>query len=165
MVSGCYHFSILLLRVPVPHRSQSPSHQRHRLFLGMVQRVVHFRHLWGGQLVLTIRICKVLQPGCPCLAGKSPFCLSSNLMGSLDQHFSSPSFAWSVHTKWTPSITYGTTSRPWITLMAHPVEEYFLYFPIQCRNSTQYSFPYLREQRLWTEYIFLVCKSSKFIHT
>ncbi len=27
------------------HRSQSPFHQRHRLFLGMVQRGVHFRHL------------------------------------------------------------------------------------------------------------------------
>ncbi len=46
---------------------------------------------------MAIHICKVLQPGCPCLAGQSPFCLSSNLPGSLDQHCSSPSFAWSVH--------------------------------------------------------------------
>ncbi len=27
----------------------------------------------------------------------SPFCLSSNILDSLDQHCSSPSFAWSVH--------------------------------------------------------------------
>ncbi len=96
-LSGCYHISILLLGVAVPHRSQSPFHQRHRFFLGMVQRGVHFRHLWGSRLVLTIHICKVLQPGCLCLAGQNPFCLSSNLPGSLDQHCSSPSFAWSVH--------------------------------------------------------------------
>ncbi len=44
-----------------------------------------------------IHICKVLQPGCPRLAGQSPFCLSSNLSGSLEQQCSSPSFAWSVH--------------------------------------------------------------------
>ncbi len=97
VVSGCFHISILLLGVSVPHRIQSPFHQRHHLFLGMVQRGVHFRHLWGGQLVLAVHICKVLQPGCPCLAGQSPFCLSSNLPVSLDQHCSSPSFAWSVH--------------------------------------------------------------------
>ncbi len=89
---------ILLLGVAVLHQSQSPFHQRQRLFMGMVQQNVHFRHLWGGQLVLAVHICKVLQPACPCLAGQSPFCLSINLMGSLDQHCSSPSFAWSVHT-------------------------------------------------------------------
>ncbi len=44
-VSGCYNISILLLGVAVPHRSQSPFHQRHLLFLGMVQWGVHFRHL------------------------------------------------------------------------------------------------------------------------
>ncbi len=60
----------------------------------MVQRGVHFRHLWGGWLVFTVHICKVLHPR---LSGQSPFCLSSNLSGSLDQHCSSPSFAWSVH--------------------------------------------------------------------
>ncbi len=41
MVSGCYYSSILLLGFAVPHLSQSPFHQRHRLFLGMVQRGVH----------------------------------------------------------------------------------------------------------------------------
>ncbi len=97
MVSGCYHISILLLGVAVPHRIQSPFHQRHRIFLGMVQRGVHFTHLWGGRLVLAVHICKVLQPRCPCLAEQSPFCLSSYLPGSLDQHFSSPSFDWSVY--------------------------------------------------------------------
>ncbi len=45
-----------------------PFHQRHRLFLGMVQRGVHFRNLWGGR--------PHLQPGCPCLTGQSPFCLN-----------------------------------------------------------------------------------------
>ncbi len=63
----------------------------------MVQQGVHFRHLWGCWLVLAVHICKVLQPECSRLAGQSPFCLSSNLSGSLDQHCSSPSFAWSVH--------------------------------------------------------------------
>ncbi len=48
-------------------------------------------------VVLAVHICTVLQPGCPCFAGQSPFCLSSNLTGSLDQHCSSPSFAWSIH--------------------------------------------------------------------
>ncbi len=51
----------LLLGVAVPHRSQSPFHQRHRLVLGMVQQGVHFilinniinySDLWGGWLVL-----------------------------------------------------------------------------------------------------------------
>ncbi len=63
----------------------------------MVQRSVYFRHLGGGRLVLAIHICKVLQPGSPCLACQSLFCLSSNLPGSPDLHCSSPSFAWSVH--------------------------------------------------------------------
>ncbi len=36
MVSGCYYPIILLLGFAVPHRSQSPFHQKHRLFLGMV---------------------------------------------------------------------------------------------------------------------------------
>ncbi len=129
MVSGCYHFSILLLGVAVPHWSQSLFHQRHRLFLGMVQQGVHFRHLWGSWLVFAVHICKVLQPGCPCLAGQSAFCLSSNLMGSLDQHCSSPSFAWSFHTIWTPGITYGTTLRPRMTLRAHPVLGVFYWLP------------------------------------
>ncbi len=39
MVSGCYYISILLRGVTVPHRGQSPLHQRHRLFMGVVQRV------------------------------------------------------------------------------------------------------------------------------
>ncbi len=43
--------------VAVPHRSQSPFHQRHRLFLSMVQRGVHFGHLWGSRLGITIHIC------------------------------------------------------------------------------------------------------------
>ncbi len=73
MVSGRYYPSILLLGLAVPHRSQSPFHQRHRLFLGMVQRGVHFENLWGGQLVLVVHFCKVLQPGRPCLTGQSPF--------------------------------------------------------------------------------------------
>ncbi len=94
VVSGCYHISILLLGVAVPHRIQSPFHQMHRLVLGMV---LGNGHLWGGWLVLAVHICKVLQPGCPRLAGLSTFCLSSNLSGSLDQHCSSPSFAWSIH--------------------------------------------------------------------
>ncbi len=38
----CYYPSILLLEFAVPHRSQSPFQQRHHLFLGMVQRGVHF---------------------------------------------------------------------------------------------------------------------------
>ncbi len=63
----------------------------------MVQRGVHFRYFLGGRLVIALHICKVLQPGCPCLAGQSPLCLSSNLLGSLDQHCSSPSLAWSAH--------------------------------------------------------------------
>ncbi len=67
MVNGCYHFSILLLGVA------------------------------GSRLFLAVHIGKDLQPGCPCLAGQSPFCFSSNLPGSLDQHCSNPSFAWSVH--------------------------------------------------------------------
>ncbi len=33
----------------------------------------------------------------PRLVGQSPFCLSSNLLDSPDQHCSSPSFASSVH--------------------------------------------------------------------
>ncbi len=66
---------ILLRGVTVPHQGQSPLHQRHRLFLGVVQRGLHNRHLWGGRLVLAVHICKVLQPGCPCGAGHSPFCL------------------------------------------------------------------------------------------
>ncbi len=69
----------------------------HSAFLGMVQQGVLFRCLWGSRLVLAVHICTVLQPGCPCFAGQSRFCLSSNLTGSLDQHCSSPSFAWSIH--------------------------------------------------------------------
>ncbi len=104
MISGCYYPSILLLGFAVPHRSQSPFHQRHHLFLGMVQRGVHFGNLWDVRLGLAIHICQVLQPGHPCLTGQSPFCLISNLMGSLDQHCSSPSFIWSIQTTWTPGI-------------------------------------------------------------
>ncbi len=80
-------------------------------------------------LVLAVHICKVLRPGCPCLAGQSPFCLSSNLMGSLDQYCLRPSFAWSVHTILTPGITYGMTPRPRMTLMAHPVLGVFYWLP------------------------------------
>ncbi len=47
MVSGCYHISLLLLGVAVPHQSQSPFHQRHCLVLGMVQPGVHFRQAAG----------------------------------------------------------------------------------------------------------------------
>ncbi len=107
MVSGSYHISILLLGVAVPNRSQSLFHQRHRLVLGMVQRGVHFRHLWGGRLVLAAHICKVLQPGCPRLAGQSPFCSSSNLSGSLDQLCSSPSLLGLFITIWTPGVSLG----------------------------------------------------------
>ncbi len=95
----------------------------------MVQRGFHFRHLRGGRLVLAVHICKVLQPECPCLAGQSSFCLSSNLMGSLDQDCSSPSFTWSVHIIWMPGITYGATHRTQMTLMAHPVLGIFYWLP------------------------------------
>ncbi len=64
---------------------------------------------------------KVLQPGCPLLADQSPFCLSSNLSGSLDQHCSSPSFAWSVHNYMDARCHFVTTPRPRMTLKAHPV--------------------------------------------
>ncbi len=89
----------------MPHRSQSPFQQKHRLFLDMVQLGVHFGHLWGTWLVLAVHICKVLQPGCPRLAGQSPFCLSSKLSGSLDQHCSSPSLLGLSITIWTPGVT------------------------------------------------------------
>ncbi len=36
---------------------------------------VHFGNLWGGRLGLAVYICKVLQPGCPCLTGQSAFLL------------------------------------------------------------------------------------------
>ncbi len=115
--------------VAVPRRSQNPFHQRHRLFLGMVQRGVHFRHLWGGWLVLAIHILKVLQPGCPRLAGQIFFCLSNNLSGSLDEHCSSPSFAWSVHNYMGARCHFGTTPRPRMTLKAHPVLGVFYWLP------------------------------------
>ncbi len=163
MVSGCYHISILLLGVAVSHRSQSPFHQRHRIFLGMVQRGVHFRHLWGGWLVLAVHICKVLQPGCPCLAGQSSFCLSSNLPGSLDQHCSSPFFAWSVyiymdaryHLRDNTQATDDLQGSPctWCILLTPlgliPLESWFRVFP---RHSTTWLdwFPYKR--RYSTQY-------------
>ncbi len=75
-----YEFTYLIF-ITVPHRSQSPFHKRHRIFLGMVQRGVHFGNVWGGRLGLTVHICKVLQTGCPCLTGQSRFCLNQQAYG------------------------------------------------------------------------------------
>ncbi len=72
-----------------------------------VQWGVHFRHLWGGWLVLVVHICNALQPGCSRLAGQSPFCLSSNLSGSLDQHCSSTFLLGLSITIWMPGVTSG----------------------------------------------------------
>ncbi len=85
--------------------------------------------LWGGRLVLAIHICKVLQPACPRLAGQSPFCFSSNLSGSLDQHFQSPLLLGLSINIWMPGITYGTTPRSRKTLKAHPVLGVFYGLP------------------------------------
>ncbi len=97
MVSGCYYISIFLRVVTVPHKGQSPLHQRHLLLLGVVQWGVHVRHLWGGRLVLAIHICKVLHHGCPCSAGHSPFYLITIFRVDLNSTVQAPSFAWSVH--------------------------------------------------------------------
>ncbi len=67
------------------------------LLRGVVQRGLHNRHLWGGRLVLAVHICKVLQPGCPCGAGHSPFCLIAIFRVHLTNIVQAPSFAWSVH--------------------------------------------------------------------
>ncbi len=96
-----------------PIESQSPFHQRHCLVLGMVQRSVHFRHLWGGWVVLAVHICKVLQPGWPRLAGRSPFWLSSNLSGSLDQLCSSPSLLGLSISIGTPGVYSGRHPGHW----------------------------------------------------
>ncbi len=42
----------------------------------------------------------------PALQARVLSALISNLMGSLDQHCSSPSFTWSVHIIWTPGINF-----------------------------------------------------------
>ncbi len=76
LVDAIYYSSILLHGFAVPNRSQSPFLQRHRLFLGMVQRGAHFGNMWGSRLGLAVHICKVLQPGWSCLAGQSLFCLN-----------------------------------------------------------------------------------------
>ncbi len=129
----------------------------------MVQLGVHFRHLWGSRLVLAVHICKVLQPGSLCLAGQSPFCLSSNLPGSLDQHCSNPSFAWSVHNyvdaryhlrddtqatdvpqgspcAWCILLTpLGLIPcESWFRVVPHPSTAWLDWFPYKRRYSTQY---------------------------
>ncbi len=68
--------SILLLRFAVPHRSQSQFHQRYRLFLGHGPAGCPFRKFVRRPAGPAVHICKVLQPGRPCLTGQSPFCLN-----------------------------------------------------------------------------------------
>ncbi len=123
----------------MPHRIQNSFHQRHRLVLDMVQRGVHFWHLWGSWLVLAVHISKVLQPGCPRLAGQSPFCLSRNLLGSLDQLCSSPSLLGLSITIWMPGVSserhpgHGWPSRPGVSNKSRVSVFYlFLFFLLSC---------------------------------
>ncbi len=115
-------------RARLPHWSQSPFHQRHCLLLGMVQRGVHFGNLWGSRLVLAIHICKVLQPGRPCLTDQSPFCLVCRLRLAKQSY----GFTWPTLFKSLPHLggphyldtkyqLYGTTPRPRMTLRAQHV--------------------------------------------
>ncbi len=103
-------YSSIGSRCPIG-RGQSPLHQRHHLFLGMVQRGVHVRHLWGGRLVLAVHICKVLQPGCPCGADHSLFCLIANFRVHLTNVFQVPSFAWSVHKLYRHQVSLWDNTR------------------------------------------------------
>ncbi len=86
----------MLIGVAVPHRSQSPFHQRHQPFPGHGPAGCPFqafvRWLGWSSPSTFVRFYNL-----DVLAGQSPFCLSSNLPCSLDQHCSSPSFAWFVH--------------------------------------------------------------------
>ncbi len=138
----------------------------------MVQWGFHFRHLWGCRLVLAVPICKVLQPGCPYLAGQSPFCLRSNLLGSLDQHCSSPSLAWSVHNYmdtryllWDDTQATGDPQGSpcaWCTLLTRliPHESWFRVVP---RHSTAWLdwFPYSVDTR---RVLFPISQPSMLIH-
>ncbi len=130
MASGCYYISILLRGVTVPHRGQSPLHQRHRLFLGVVQRGVHVRHLWGGRQVLTIHICKVLQPRCPCGAGHSPFCLIAIFRVHLTNIVQAPSFAWSVHKLYWHQVSLWDDTRAMDDPLGSPCAWCILWTPL-----------------------------------
>ncbi len=106
----------LAYSVAVPHRSQSPFHQRHRLFLGMVQGDVHFGNLWGGRMGLAIHICKVLQPGCPWHRLESFLLKLAILWVHLTNIVQAPpSLSLSILYGRQVS-TYGTTPRPQMTL-------------------------------------------------
>ncbi len=71
----------------------------------------------------------LLQLGCPCLTGQSPSAWISNLISSLDQHCSSPSFTWSVHTLWMPGINFTGRHQATDNPMSLPVLGVFYYSP------------------------------------
>ncbi len=50
-------------------------------------------------------------------------------MGSLNQHYSSPSFIWSVHTIWTPGINLRDNTQATVDPMAQPVLGVFYWLP------------------------------------
>ncbi len=52
-----------------------------------------------------------------------------HLMGSLDQHCSSPSFTWSIHTIWTPGINLWDHTQATVDPMAQPVLGVFSWLP------------------------------------
>ncbi len=53
----------------------------------------------------------------------------SNLMGSLDQHCSSPSFTWSIYTIWTPGINLRDDTQATDDPMTQPVLGVFSWLP------------------------------------
>ncbi len=52
---------------------------------------------WSPPEERSHRFCKVLQPGCPCGAGQSPFCLIAIFWVHFTNIVQAPSFAWAVH--------------------------------------------------------------------
>ncbi len=90
--------------------------------------ITHFGNLWGGRLVLAVHICKVLQPGRPCLTGQSLFCLVCRLRLAKQSY----GFTWQTLFKSLPHLggphyldtkyqLYGTTPRPRMTLRTQPM--------------------------------------------
>ncbi len=67
--------------------------------------------------------------GIPALQAKVLSAQVSNLMGSLDQHCSSTSFTWPVHTIWTPGINLRDDTQATDDPMAQPVLGVFYRLP------------------------------------
>ncbi len=96
-----------------------------------------------------------MYPGIPALPLQGPEGIHWALMGSLDQHCSSPSFTWSVQTKWTPGINftgrhpghgwpYGSACAWCILLTPLGLTPMWVLFWVVPRHSTAglYLFPY-----------------------